>query len=84
MKQGLLSSILPFFAIPGAFPLGEELYKRSRVAKIIAEMNKPINKHKDDTIKKSHGLKSFSYGESVVWAINKKNADRKARKLNLA
>jgi hypothetical protein len=28
---------------------------------------------------KVNGLKQFFYGENSVWAINKKNADRKAR-----
>jgi|GEM_PF-1849935 len=27
----------------------------------------------------ANGLKEFFYGENSVWAINKKNADRKAR-----
>ena len=29
------------------------------------------------------GMKQFYYGEEYVWAINKKNADKKAKKLNL-
>lgn len=29
--------------------------------------------------KKSNGLKEFFYGENSVWAINQKNADKKAR-----
>lgn len=28
---------------------------------------------------KANGLKEFFYGENSLWAINKKNADRKAR-----
>ena len=28
---------------------------------------------------KSNGLKEFFYSENSVWALNKKNADRKAR-----
>ena len=35
-----------------------------------------------DSIQKSKGLKKFQYGENQLWAINKKNADRKARYLN--
>lgn len=30
--------------------------------------------------KTSNGLKQFFYGENCVWAINKKNADKKAKK----
>lgn len=33
-----------------------------------------------DSIQKSKGLKKFIYGTNEVWAINQKNADRKARK----
>jgi len=32
------------------------------------------------TIKKANGLKQYFYGENSVWAINQKNADKKARK----
>lgn len=31
---------------------------------------------------KTNGLKEFKYGENSVWAINQKNADKKARKNN--
>ena len=34
------------------------------------------------SIQKSKGLKQFFYGENSLWAINQKNADRKARSLN--
>lgn len=32
-------------------------------------------------INKNLGLQEFSYGENKVWALNKTNADRKAKKL---
>jgi hypothetical protein len=32
---------------------------------------------------KAKGLVEFIYGSTSIWAINKKIADRKARKLNL-
>lgn len=32
--------------------------------------------------KKANGMKEFFYGEKSVWALNKENADRKAKKLN--
>jgi hypothetical protein len=41
--------------------------KKQRLAKAKIEMNK------------ANGLKEFFYGENSVWAINQKNADRKAR-----
>ncbi len=31
---------------------------------------------------KTNGLKEFKYGENSIWAINQKNADKKARKNN--
>lgn len=37
----------------------------------------------EDKKKQMQGLKEFFYGEVSVWAINKKNADKKAKKLNL-
>jgi hypothetical protein len=44
--------------------------KKKRFAKAEIERNK------------SNGLKEFFYGENSVWAINQKNADKKAKKLN--
>lgn len=32
-------------------------------------------------IRKNQGLKEFQYGENTVLALNKKNADKKAKKL---
>lgn len=37
----------------------------------------------EDQKKQMQGLKEFFYGDVSVWAINKKNADKKAKKLNL-
>lgn len=42
------------------------------------EKNKRLAKAKIDQ-NKARGLKEFFYGENSVWAINQKNADRKAR-----
>lgn len=33
-------------------------------------------------INKANGLTEFCYGENSVWALNKRTADKKARKLN--
>ena len=41
--------------------------KKRRLAKAEIERNK------------ANGLKEFFYGENSVWAINQKNADKKAR-----
>jgi len=32
--------------------------------------------------KKANGLKEFFYGENSLYALNQKNADKKARKMN--
>jgi len=34
---------------------------------------------KEKSIKKSNGLKEFSYGENTLLALNQKNADKKAK-----
>lgn len=36
----------------------------------------------EDELAPSKGLKKFFFGENYVWAINEKNANRKAKKLN--
>ncbi len=41
--------------------------RKCRIAKAEIERNK------------ANGLKEFFYGENSVWAINQKNADKKAR-----
>lgn len=45
------------------------------------EQEKKIKKSKKKIIPK--GLKEFFYGKKVIYALNKKNADRKARKQGL-
>lgn len=36
----------------------------------------------EDDLAPSKGLKKFFFGENYVWAINQKNANKKAKKLN--
>lgn len=36
-----------------------------------------------DKIKLANGLTKFSYGDEVIWALNRRSADKKARKLGL-
>lgn len=47
--------------------------------KEIEEQKKKRQKAIDKKINEAKGLKEFFYGENSVWAINQKNADRKAR-----
>ena len=49
----------------------QKLEKRLELKKIEAQREKNIKK----------GLKEFFYDENSVWAINQKNADKKAKKL---
>ena len=42
---------------------------------------KPKKQLTEDEIAESKGLKKFFYGENYVWALNKKNADRKAKRV---
>lgn len=46
----------------------------------VRESNPTPKKSIEETNKKM-GLKEFSYGENKLWALNKTNADRKAKKL---
>jgi hypothetical protein len=51
--------------------------------KVESESEKKARLEKSKTeSNKSKGLKEFIYGENSVWAINKKNADKKAKKNN--
>jgi hypothetical protein len=51
----------------------EEREERERERKRETETLRKIERNA------ANGLKEFFYGENSVWAINKKNADRKAR-----
>lgn len=42
---------------------------------------RPTTKKSIEETNKKMGLKEFSYGENKLWALNKTNADRKAKKL---
>ncbi|MFA5300882.1 MAG: hypothetical protein WC389_22045 [Lutibacter sp.] len=49
----------------------------------ITDLPEPEIKVRDeDEFNRTKGLKKFFYGENSLWAINQKNADRKARSLN--
>lgn len=69
------SSKLGLLAAMGAMALmgtqAEEMPVRKRFQRSISELNK------------RKGLKEFFYGENSIWAINQKNADKKARLNNL-
>ena len=76
--MSLMSKLKMIAAVASAmFPTDAELAKSSpRYIKKSDEEHNRIN-----AIKK--GLKVFYYGETSVYALNQRNADKKARKLNL-
>ncbi len=62
-----------------------EGYKGKKEVDIIPETDEQreqrIKKEKIE-IYKSQGLTEFFYGNNSLWALNKKNADKKAKKRN--
>lgn len=54
--------------------------KKNWDTRAVRESNPKPKKSIAETNKKL-GLQEFSYGENKVWALNKTNADKKAKKL---
>jgi hypothetical protein len=69
-KLGLLGVMAAAIGIGSGVDLQTEP-KRIKIKRSLSELNK------------RKGLKEFFYGENSIWAINQKNADRKARLRNL-
>ena len=65
------SKILTFLSIMTALSEHSEPTKRIK--------RKPRKQLTEDELAESKGLKKFFYGENYVWALNNKNADRKAK-----
>ena len=68
-KLKSLAIISAMMALSGSSPYSERIEKE------------PKKQLTDDEIAERKGLKKFFYGENYVWALNQKNADRKARNL---
>ena len=75
-KLGMMSMFAALAMMGTETPHGHREYtepketdeeRKRRIAKAEIERNK------------ANGLKEFFYGENSVWAINQKNADKKAR-----
>ena len=71
--------------------LKNTLLAYAMIAASIPDFSQPIPKrrksvnvnHRDEIdFKKSKGMNQFFYGQNSLWAINQKNADRKAKSLN--
>lgn len=56
------------------------LHARAAQAEQKAGIKKKVSFVSPEEIAKKQGLKEFIYGENSVWALNKKNADKKAAK----
>lgn len=64
-----LAILSTMMALSGNSPYSERIEKE------------PKKQLTDDEIAERKGLNKFFYGNNYVWAINQKNADRKAKKL---
>ena len=79
-KFGMFASLALMGAMnPEAMAMMSEGLGEKKEKKPLSESQKKAIKIDQD---KAHGLKEFSYCENKVWALNQKNADKKARKLN--
>jgi len=68
-----MSNILLAYAMMGA--MSGENFGRTIV------MDRTVQVRDEELYNKSKGLKQFFYGGNSLWAINQKNADRKAKSL---
>lgn len=68
-KLGLIAAIAAIAGMGVESPL--EPVRKKRIQRSLAELNS------------RRGMKEFFYGENSIWAINQKNADRKAKLNNL-
>ena len=46
-------------------------------------LREPPPKRTKEEINEHHGLKKFYFGDKIIYAINRKNANKKAKKLGL-
>lgn len=78
LHLGLMASILA--------TTENEYFKYGKPKHTIKNSNPESNisgKLTEEQKKEKSGLKKFVFGEHIIWAINQKNADKKARKLGL-
>lgn len=68
-KLKSLAILSTMMALSGNSPYSERIEKE------------PKKQLTEDEIAERKGLKKFFYDENYVWALNQKNADRKARNL---
>lgn len=71
MQMAFLSNVPNF--------LGEE---DNSVEEIVAKRAEKVKQNKE-SLNKKRGLKPFTFGRETIWALNKKNALKKAAKQGL-
>ena len=85
MKKSTVAGIMGAYLAMGM--LSQDYYSQNEDNERYGEISKAANeydrKQKDELMKIRSGLKKFVYGDVEIWALNKKNADRKARKQKL-
>lgn len=80
MNLKMLSAIYPFIVMESMKRELEE--PRPPIPpKVLAERRKKRLEYEDMERKKAQGLKLFNINGVEVWALNQKNAERKAKKL---
>jgi hypothetical protein len=76
-----MKMLLSMYATAAISMAGAEKSKRINSGDTEEERNIRLNKAEIER-NKANGLKEFFYGENSLWALNKKSADKKAKKLN--
>lgn len=77
MKRSERSKVLSLIAAAMAMGVENHVagYKKEPTEEEKAELRAMAERKQN----KAHGLVEFTYGNNSVWALNQKNADRKAR-----
>lgn len=95
MKKGIMNSMASFLSALVSTQTVERVQKTPRLKKHVLNVNNqdvkvvvPFPSKGELEFEKEkrfleRGLTKFFYGDSYVWAINRKNADRKAKNLGL-
>lgn len=81
MKRNLgsLLSMYTAMAISNDFKRFDDFDGDDKV-RLTEEEKIELRKRQERTIKEAKGLHEFIYGDNIVWALNQKNADKKAKR----
>lgn len=81
-RTNLLAAYVTLFAFANSDSFNEENKENKENKQILSQGKHEKRQQKIKRFKKK-GLKEFWYGSTIIYALNKKNADRKARKQDL-